>query len=482
MPSILDSLTNFCTPEFAATHNVTSSNTLFKLISSSITNAPHEKISTLMRQTSTLDCLTEISISLAFDAPHQAPFPAIIQSIHNEIPPLIRSPQHPDLSTLAISSPSLSSAFFDSLKPLNNVINQITGPLVLHQYDTNLIVSWHSPLTPEIYQANLPLTSVILTSFIIHHHLGLTPTFNCTGILTKENICDLSYDILRILHLDPSVFTLLPHIHSSSGLIHSDAFTHIRSYVNSTNIIACTLKTIVSMCFPHWYLQQIPLCASRRINLTHHLEFQSSTIYDAPFMHINCFTLTMDITPFHAALQRISSRLVPESDTLPPKLRKTQLFLQQCPPHIYLTILQHTLAYSEIPCMPVYNRNFHPIPRWPIIYYHPRFGNFRNPDSSASLNINLIILHTDDEQTPSIVSPNQAIHSQHCDPRIVHAHHAARFFKACPKEKYSEIFNHFKTAFGPLYKHTFLPTHSNELTHLVNYGSITPPPSTVERP
>jgi hypothetical protein len=342
---------------------------------------------------------------------------------------------------------------------------QITGPLVIHYIPPDLIITWHSPHSPEVYQSNLPLVSVIFTLFMIHHHLGTKPQFNATFPLTSNDLNDLSHDFLSMLHIDPSVTQHLPHIPIFyTGTLKTDIGT-IDSIISSNNAISCSLNMLLSKCFPTWYTPQIPLSHHRKVSITHHAERTLHKTNGQYPVSLSCYSIDIDITPCHAATQRISTPTLSNSLPTRSSSHAIQKFLMTCPLHIYTAVLQHVLSSTKIDCEPPVNLNKILKPRRPQMYFLPRFGFYTNPDSSGLLTIHLILIHSHDMNLPSILSPGDSIHLRHSDPIFTHMHHFNESLKPLTWPEPTRVHSIIEQPFGKIYHYKFAPKHADIIAH-----------------
>lgn len=438
---------------------------LFNTLQPYLIANPDDVNKTFYAQHTVLDCLIEISISLSSESPHRASFITLLHSVPSQPSQPILTPCSQDLVSVHTPIPGLIPASFDEPTFPSNVLSCIIGPLVLHQSNDSIIVTWHSPNTPEIYQSNLDLRSFIVVIYILFHHLEEQPTFNGVPPLTNIDLENLSHDLFHLLNIDKSVFQLMPHIHITPGLITNDEQVYTQSLLTSTNDIACMFRTLVDMSLPPWYHNQIPLCSNRTTRLTHHLELTANTKDPESPVFFNCYELTMDITPSHAATQRISQDHSFEFSRFNPELRDINKFLRNAPTHIYLAILQYTLAGQSIPCMPTKDTCLPPPPQWPLMYYLPQYGLSSNPDNSSKLSILVVTAHTIDRHSPSAVTPLQAIHTRHTDAIIVHAFHLPHHLdNLLPTESYT-LCNRIQSVFKTVLQFKFVSIHDHYHHH-----------------
>jgi hypothetical protein len=173
----------------------------------------------------------------------------------------------------------------------------------------------------------------------------------------------------------------------------------------------------------------------------------------------------MDISPSHAATQRISQDHSFEFTPSLVNLKGINQFLRTAPTHIYLAILQYTLTDHRIPCMPTTDTCLPPPPQWPIIYYLPQYGLSSNPDSSSKLSIILITVHTMDRDVPSAVTPLQAIHSRHADAIILHAYHLPSQLKVLTPYSYHQVGHRIQSVYTTQFEYKFLRPHNHHFTH-----------------
>lgn len=459
LPNLNNPLTNDPLPHNSAT-------TFFNQFTNFLENNKNSLLHVFAQQYSVLTCLTEISISLASDLPHKAPFPAILHSIIHESPKTITSPYESDPIPFHPNDLDLSPQFFDTLTTTSNVLALIHGPFVLHYYDSHIIITWHSPTTPKVHQSNLNIASLTTVLYTVLHHLHKIPYYKGTTPLTKDSLFDISLDIMQSLNFDTSVTQLLPHLYAPSGPITSNIYRHIQSFISSSNIIACSYKKIITSCFPEWFTPLIPLNATRNLSLTHHNEFPLCKQDNPPSTWVNYYTLTMDITPYHAALQRITSHIHLPNITGSRKLSLIQNFLVTCPPHIYLAILQYTLVGSSIPCSPASLLDPHLKANQPLIFYHPRFGLFNDPDTASAVQISIMTIHTDHNDVPSILTRNQTIHCSHYNVHLTHAFHLYDDFEKYDQSQPIPYISHLGSSYNSLYHYKFIPRHAYPTRHL----------------
>jgi hypothetical protein len=428
---------------------------------------PDETTRILHAQQPVLDCLTEISISLSSESPHRASFLSLLHSVSSNPHPPILTPCPQDLISVRTPIPGLIPASFDEPLTSTNVISTITGPLVLHHFDTSVVITWHSPHNPEVHQSNLDLRSLIVVTYILFHHLEETPKFNGTPPLKNKDLENLSHDLFRLINIDKSVFQLLPHIHITPGLTTNSEQVCFQSLITSTNDIACMFRTLVDMSLPTWYRDLIPICSNRTTKLKHHLNLTAESKDPEIPVFFNCYELTMDITPSHAALQRISLDHSFEFHAFNPHLTGINQFLRKAPTHIYLAILQYTLTGFRIPCMSTSDNCLPPPPQWLIIYYLPQYGLSSSPDESPSLSIIIITVHTTDHDSPSAVTPLQAIHSRHVDAIILHAFHLQPQLQTLIPHSYYDVCHRIQSAYTTQFEYKFVRPHDHYLHHEV---------------
>lgn len=465
MSSLADLYSHYYSHSFITNRLTRPDVTLYDLTVTLANNNFQHLITLLKTQQHTLSCLTEISITIANAQPHSAPVPKIINSILNTPPAPVFYPQQYDDDLLPTPSPGLSATPATLNVPPTPFVTHITGPLVLHYIAPDLIVTWHSPNSPEVYQINLPFVSVLFTSFLIHNHLHIRPQFNALHPLSHHDLLTLSHDLLSILYIDPSVLPHLPHIPVTFTGPYNDSLNTIDASITSHNTLACSLKSLVQHCFPTWYMTQIPLNSFRKITITHH----SERFINKPNGHfpvsISCYTVNLDITPCSAALQRISQNN--STNTLPSysATHAIQRFLKSCPLHVYTTILHNVLTTIPIKCIPPLNSKTILKPRHPLIYYHPRFALYPGPDSSGSLSIHVILVHSHDIDLPSILSPGDTLHLSHRDAKISHMYHINEIFVPLSWPERLRIHAIIEEPFGNIYRHKFVTEHSAPTNH-----------------
>jgi len=440
---------------------------LFNLLQPFMTANPDDTNRTLHAQPTVLDCLTEISISLSSESPHRAPFISLLHSVPRPPCPTILSPCLQDTIFVQTPIPGLIPASLDAPTTPSTMLSCITGPLVLHHFNDSIVVTWHSPHNPEIHQSNLDLRSLIVVIYILFHHLEEQPSFNGVPPLKNIDLENLSHDIFRLLNIDTTVFQLMPHIQITPGLITNNDLASHQSIITSTNDIACMFKLLTDMSIPTWYRKHIPTCSSRQTTLTHHLEFTADSEDPELPVYFNCYELTMDITPSHAATQRISQDHSFEFPVHHHYLKGINTFLRNAPTHIYLAILQHTLAGHEIPCMSSTDNCLPPSPHWPIIYFLPQYGSFSDPDNSSKLSIIIVTAHSRDPLTPAAVTPLQAIHLRHSDAIILHAFHLQPHIRSLQSNQCYSICHRIQSAYQTTLEYKFAPAHSTYSYHNV---------------
>lgn len=465
MTTLINLFSNYFSNQFRTTITRKSNESLYDSIRPSITPDYNTLTKMFLNQKPTLACLSEISVLLASHAPHTASFYPLLHRITQHSHPPIRSPTQTDPYDESLPSPSYLAPPSPTQKRLIPQLTHITGPLVLTLFGSSLIVTWHSPKTPQVYQSNIPLASLILISFMIHDHLNDPPSFSGTPPLTTSDIKDLTYDILHILNVDPIIFPLLPHIQSSSHFDDSLPLSMVDSSANLLNVVQCSYRTLLTMIFPPWYITQIPLHSSRNVSIKHHSEYHILPDMMPRPASFSTMTLTMDITPCYAAQQRLKA--LPPHDRFMSRhsLHRIQTFLSKCPLHIWMTILQNVFSFTQIECMPHFEIPPTLSSHTPIIYYHPRFGFYNDPDSSGNLTIDMMIFHVLEETAPPISQTGQAIHFIHREAIIYHAYHVKDQFAGLPPSVNLDIRSNIEASFGTSYHHRFIPPHSAPASH-----------------